>query len=705
MDTREIIRNRAHELGNAVFVSPDIPERKLLGAIKKIAGGGLPRESVVAVVDTSDTGDLSSGLLFAEDALYFSTAWSEPVCVPYGAIARAKAVGWLWLADLCIYRPLAKGERRFRLESDKFRFLRVVDTGELCRIYARRFSPDVAADILDTIAAAAKEEAGTTPPPAREPALGEKELLAGYKREWLRLKVAGTICMVLGIALCWTLFWVIPLIYVGLKLHRKCKQDADLPVRGLPLPFYKADTHALTGPAWWNILYWLGFGISAMCRRSRKRLEIMDAIVRENALPLETIVYRYEKAFRAPKTAWGTQLVRSVHSSRGLLEFSRGLLRSFHFLLQFNWFVRAKEDKAGRAFVRAWLKHLEDKGKITSVDLDGRTVVFKPDCIQSAVARMEELAVSADRIPQRVMTEGLREVLPLDDRNIDAFVRAYGADIQSYAFADGNYYVAGPNNRRVRICPVCGLAAVVGEGTGEDGRDETGWLHYCSDYCRETHELCENLVPDAQRLISSCGAGAVALRSHGTGNPIPSIVLGSRPGTAEKRIAMVGKGIGKFAGGKAGAVAGGALVATFVPGGCLLGPLGALIGRFIGKKLGKQAASWGMGALADDGAEDATVAELVQEEFGILAAMHGASDAECAQVMRKWEERMAGNDHFVEDVRSQGNIQRQYLARLMQPLFLEVCQARPRPGPEVGTGGGNQTSVPLAESDATRKQE
>lgn len=677
MDTREIIRNRAHELGDAAFVSPDIPERKLLGAIRKIAGWGVPRESVVAVVDTSDTGDLSSGLLFTEDALYFTTAWSEPVRVPYEAIERAKAVG-LWFTALYIYRPTAKGERRWRVEFDKFRFLRVVDTRELCRIYARGFSPDAAADILNTIAAATKEEAETT----REPALGEKELLAGYKREWHRLQFAGTICMVLGIALCWSLFWVIPLIYVGLKLHRKCKQDADLPVRGLPLSFYKADTRALTGPAWWNILYWLGFGISAMCRRSQKRLEIMDAIMREDALSLETIVYRYEKAFRAPETAWGAQLVRSVHSSRGLLELSRGLLRSFHFLLQFNWFVRAKEDKTGRAFVREWFKQLEDKGEIISVNLDGRTVVFKPDCLRSAVARMEELMASTDRISRSSMAEGLREVLPLDARNIDAFVRAYGTNIQSYAFADGNYYVAGPNNRRVRICPVCGLASMPGEGTGDDGRDGTGVPNYCGNYCRETHELCEKLVPDAPRLLFPCGAGAVVFRSHRTGNPMPSIVLGSRTGTTGKRIAMVGKGIGKFAGGKAGAVAGGALVATFVPGGCLLGPLGSLLGRFVGKKLGKQAASWGMGALADDGPEYAAVAELVQEEFGILAAMHGANDAESAQVMRKWEEQMAGNDHFAEDIQSQGNNQRQYLARLMQPLFLEVCHARVRLGDE-----------------------
>lgn len=677
MDTREIIRNRAHDLGDAAFVSPDIPERKLLGAIRKIAGGGLPRESVVAVVDTSDTGDLSSGLLFTEDSLYFTTAWSEPVRVPNEAIERAKAVG-LWFTALYIYRPTAKDERCWRVEFDKFRLLRVVDTRELCRIYARGFSPDVAADILNTIAAAAKEEAAKPASPARESALGEKELLAGYKREWLRLQFAGTLCIVLGIVLCWTLFWVIPLIYVGLKLRRKCKQDAELPARGLPLSFYKADTHALTGPAWWNILYWLGFGISAMCRRSRKRLEIMDAIVRENALPLETIVSRYEKAFRGPETAWGAQLVRSVHSSRGLLEFSRGLLRSFHFLLQFNWFVRAKEDKTGRAFVRAWLKHLEDKGEITSVDLDGRTVVFKPDCLRSAVARMEALAASADRISRSEMAEGLQEVLPLDERNIDAFVRAYGTGIESYTFADGNYYVSERNNSRIRVCRSCGLAEMYSEANGNDGVDKSGENHFCSDYCRETDELCENLVPNANKLLGPCEAGAGILRTQRTRNTMPSIVLKSRSGSTGKRIGTIGKGVGKFAGGKVGAMAGGAALA-FIPGVGWL--LGSLFGRLIGKELGKRAVSAGIGALAEAGSEDAagSVAELVQEEFGILAAMYGMNGDEIAKVLQKLDKLMAGNEHFVEDVRSQGDNQRQYLARLMKPLFLEIRQSRLHP--------------------------
>lgn len=698
MDIREIIRNRAHELGNAAFVFPDIPKRKLMGAINKIAGGGLPRESVVAVVDTSDTEDLSSGLLFAEDALYFATSWGEPVRVPYGEIDRAEAVG-LVFTELRIFRKLAKGARRFR-----WKFVRRwgtnwfpqgVDTSQLCRIHAKRFSPDVAAGILNTIAAAAKEEDARTAPAHREPAWDEKELLAGYRREWCHLKRVGSICIFLGILLCWTLFWGIPLVYVGIKLLRKCREDADLPSLGLPLSFYKADTRALTGPMWWNILYFLGFGISAMCRKSRKCLEIMAAILQDmGALPLETVMHQYEAAFKTPETPWGLQLSRAVQPYRGALDLSHGRLwtmwffplahllgkdaSSFNFLFQFAWLVRAKEDGAGRAFVRAWLKHLEDKGEIVRADLDGRMAVFKPDCLRSAKARMEAIAASADRIPQSEMAEGLRDALPLDDRNIDAFVRAFGADIHSYAFSDGHCYVKGRNNRRVRICPVCGLATMSGEANGDEGRDESGGFHYCGDYCRETDEMRKDAFPDAKRLLPSVDALAPGRHASRTGDAMPSIRVGFRSGAAGKRIATLGKAAGKFAGGKAGTAVGGAVVATFIPGGCLLGPLGALIGHFLGKEMGKHASSWAIGALTDDGGEDSaiSVAELVREEFGILATMFSLNSGEIQQAAAELDKQLDGNGNFVEEVCSKGKWRRQHVARLLLPVFGKVRKGR-----------------------------
>ena len=709
MDTREIIRNRARELGKATFVSPDIPENKLRSAIRKIAGGGLPRESVVAVVDTSDTEDLSSGLLFAEDALYFTTSWSEPVCVPYEAIGRAEAIG-IGLTALHIFREPVKGERRWRVEFGKGKFIpkfcpkRIINTLELCRIYAWRFSPDIAADILNTIVAAAKEDAGKTASLGDECGK-EEELRAGYEREWTRLDRVGTLCLRIGIAMCCTLvlcLWGIPLIFVGMKLLRKRKEDANLPVLGLPLVFYEADTRELTAPIWWNILGGLGQGISAMCRKSQKRLEIMTAIVQDlNASPLETILRRYEEAFRSPETPLGIVWNRCLHPFRGLLGLYHGRLWysmcvPFTYLLnkdawtfniyRFLWIARAKEDESRRAFVRAWLKHLERKGEIVCSDLDDRMFVFKPDCLRSVVARMEALSQSGERVSREEMTKGLKEVFPTDSRNVDAFVRSYGSGMGSYAFADGVYYVGGENKHRVRVCQVCGLAAMSGETDGTDNRDGAGNEYFCGDYCRETNNMCGT----AKALLAPYEAGEAVRHTHRIGTVMSFIFSGTHSGATGKRIGTVGKGLGKFAGGKLGAMAGGSLLA-FIPGGWLLG---SLIGRIIGKNFGKQAVSAGIGALTDDGNEDAasSVAELVQEEFGILAAMYGTNGDKNACVLQKLEKLMAENEHFVMDVRSQGDNQRQYLARLMKPLFLEVCQNRIRP-PSSEKETGQENSV------------
>ena len=69
---------------------------------------------------------------------------------------------------------------------------------------------------------------------------------------------------------------------------------------------------------------------------------------------------------------------------------------------------------------------------------------------------------------------------------------------------------------------------------------------------------------------------------------------------------------------------------------------------------------------------------LVQDEFGIQAAMYGLNDDEIDQVVSKLSRLMTGNTHFVEDVHSQQERARPYLARWMKPLFIEIVLARGR---------------------------
>ena len=50
---------------------------------------------------------------------------------------------------------------------------------------------------------------------------------------------------------------------------------------------------------------------------------------------------------------------------------------------------------------------------------------------------------------------------------------------------------------------------------------------------------------------------------------------------------------------------------------------------------------------------------------------------EIEQVTSQLDKLICENKHFVEDVYVQKELRRQYVARLLQPLFIEVCMSRP----------------------------
>lgn len=654
MDTKRIIRNCEDKLGRTVYVLPDIPDSQLAAALKGITGAMVPKETVVAVVDTSAMKVFDSGLVFTEDAVYFNAPLSNPLRIEYGDIGRTKIYsslpGKLIVMD-------KKGQT-------------------LGEFPGTNLQIEAVAKLLDTLASAAKEDAGDEWLAGSGEEEKVEERRTRFERVWAELEKSSRRWLIAGIVLCFTgvgLFWGIAAIVVGYWFLKKRHEDADLPDSELPASLYEADVKELRSSAWQNVLVAPGtFGIVDMCGKSRRRMEAMaDAVKGLTVLPLEDVIRRYKEAFAAradhlpfflsaynPKAPnFGDKIVDFE-----LALFSKGSKFNLRALnpRRYVWYVRAKEDPMARKFVRGQLARMAKRGKVRCVRLGGAVFAFTPDGFRAAAERTESIVGSANRVSWEELSYGLRDVVSMDSREAGLFAEEAGIGIRTYFFADGRHCVAGGDNERVEICPVCGTAFWQGEGC--EG--------FCSDYCRTTNEQCGE---DIQTLMANRrGAGGMALPAG------REIVKAGAMGAASgmKSAVVFGSGL---AAGQIGKYAG-AVALGFLPGGVFVG---GLIGRTVGKKLGRLIVRAGTDSLEDDH----TIAAIsaLYDEFGILAAMYGMNGDESVKALQKLEKLMAEKAHFVEEVRSQGDNRRRYLARLMQPLFLEVCQIRP-PLPETGTG-------------------
>lgn len=88
MTIEKFIKNNVSNLADKVYIAPDIPEKKLNGAIASMAPSVSP-EYVLAVVDTTVFGSAKEGCLFVGDAIYIHAILSKPIKIELASIAHA----------------------------------------------------------------------------------------------------------------------------------------------------------------------------------------------------------------------------------------------------------------------------------------------------------------------------------------------------------------------------------------------------------------------------------------------------------------------------------------------------------------------------------------------------------------------------------------------------------------------------------------
>lgn len=135
-----------------------------------------------------------------------------------------------------------------------------------------------------------------------------------------------------------------------------------------------------------------------------------------------------------------------------------------------------------------------------------------------------------------------------------------------------------------------------------------------------------------------------------------------------KNIIVSGGGI---ATGTVGALIGGALLAP-IPGGVFLG---GLIGGAIGGMLGSSAAKAGMDKVIED--DSVVIMAIVSDEFKLIAASLCLNPDEIQKATIELDKLISNSKNFVEDVYSKKQYRRHYVARLLRPIFIQVCMLRP----------------------------
>ena len=71
MSVISIVKGKSQNLGERVFIAPEIPEKYLNNAVLSISESRVDPDVVIAVVDTSILNSCKAGVLFTGDSLFF----------------------------------------------------------------------------------------------------------------------------------------------------------------------------------------------------------------------------------------------------------------------------------------------------------------------------------------------------------------------------------------------------------------------------------------------------------------------------------------------------------------------------------------------------------------------------------------------------------------------------------------------------------
>lgn len=128
-----------------------------------------------------------------------------------------------------------------------------------------------------------------------------------------------------------------------------------------------------------------------------------------------------------------------------------------------------------------------------------------------------ELFEENPRIEKDDFIVALKSQFNLPEPLLEDFIHFYFEDIGSYEFDDGEYYLPDFHRNQIVICACCGMASLIDADTQFEGE----W--YCSDLCRETEELCEQIIQmpkfiEANDDFEMVGtAAAIGAAAWGTG--------------------------------------------------------------------------------------------------------------------------------------------------------------------------------------------
>lgn len=86
----EIITQHGLSISEKAFISPNIPEKKLNGAIKGGTGNTCDVEDVYMIVDLTLFGSATDCLLFSNDSLYIKELLEDYRRLPYTLIKEAR---------------------------------------------------------------------------------------------------------------------------------------------------------------------------------------------------------------------------------------------------------------------------------------------------------------------------------------------------------------------------------------------------------------------------------------------------------------------------------------------------------------------------------------------------------------------------------------------------------------------------------------
>ncbi len=292
----------------------------------------------------------------------------------------------------------------------------------------------------ETRRAAAKDVAMQT---TEDPVKGKAEFEAARQR----IRNNGLILVVLGVVLCFSsLWWGVAAIVIGIELLKQYDNDAKLYDLGMPVSVYEADVKELIGQAWIGAVIIIGvFGVPVQAKKSHNRMRAISEVLKFlKAASEEGVITRFLQSY-------------------------------------------GEEDEQTRRFVIGYLDFAESKGEIIRMHLGSITMVFEPKCLESALEKLDNAAKSETRVAREILLKSVQEDTGMSDDIAENFINLPECGLETYTFADGTYYVHGINNDRVCVCASCGIAEIVNDESAEGE-------FFCSDYCRETEEVCKKVI-------------------------------------------------------------------------------------------------------------------------------------------------------------------------------------------------------------------